>query len=347
MVDYFWLKSFTEIIQLFISVLFLVYLQIKFGQAQGPVYWLKAFFYIKLAGDLYGILNYTQWIAEILTPAVLNFYRTTLAGIEIAGLTSFCLFVLSFHRDFNSRKKIFFYFLPSLLLLPINWALLRVWHVPIAIVFDLIKITMILGTSYLLYRHVKEKALQLFTFSILLWSIIWLTEAVLYQQVGVMSESTGMLLFVIAELIFTMGLAYYLIQIIAKPKLLRQEKADEVFPKGILNLIENNLNQAFGTDQVYKNPELDLAGLASIISVSPADLTTYLNRIAKKNFNQYLIDFRIKETEALLQDPASQRMSIEQVMFSAGFSSKSVFNTAFKQRNGCTPSQFRKQHGEP
>ena len=48
------------------------------------------------------------------------------------------------------------------------------------------------------------------------------------------------------------------------------------------------------------------------------------------------------EAKRRLSDPANAD-NILQVMYEAGFNSKSVFNTAFKKATGMTPTQYRLQ----
>ena len=48
------------------------------------------------------------------------------------------------------------------------------------------------------------------------------------------------------------------------------------------------------------------------------------------------------EAKRRLSDPANTD-NILQVMYEAGFNSKSVFNTAFKKATGMTPTQYRLQ----
>jgi len=85
-----------------------------------------------------------------------------------------------------------------------------------------------------------------------------------------------------------------------------------------------------------------LSKLAERVGVAAPDLTRYLNRILGKNFNQLLTDYRLEESMRLLSDPAYDHYTIEAIMYESGFRSKSVFNTAFKEQEGVTPSVFRK-----
>lgn len=61
------------------------------------------------------------------------------------------------------------------------------------------------------------------------------------------------------------------------------------------------------------------------------------------NFFEFVSSYRVQEAKRRLADP-SDTSSILQVMYDSGFNSKSVFNTAFKNNTGLTPSDFRRMH---
>lgn len=341
MVDYYWLKSFSEIMQLFLSVLFLTYLRVKFDRPTPIIHWLAIFFYIKLATDLYGILNYTPWISEILTRPILNVYRVAMGSFEVGMIASLVLFSFATIGKEFKRSYRFCYFIPAILLFPINLILYKYFQSSLVEIFDTVKCIWI-GTSLYLIIRVRSKVLITLLISILLWNALWLIEVVLHQQLKMINESTSWILFVTSEMIITAGLSYFLLQIIAKPRLLRYEKPEDILPVSLMKVIEEKLKIEFEENRIFKDPDLSAASLSEILGITASDLTTYLNRILNKNFNQYIIDYRVDESRRLLKDARSSHMTIEQIMHESGFNSKSVFNTAFKRKTGLTPTQFRK-----
>lgn len=329
--------------QLFLSVLFIIYLKLKYKRPSSPIYWLIVFFFIKLGTDLYGILNYTSWIKEILTQAVLSIYRLAMGSFEIGMIGSLLLFHLTAKgKEFKFSKQLFF-FIPAIIFFPIN-LLLYEWDQSTLIgAFNAVKVLWIGITLYLLFYQKGKELIVLLSF-ILAWNGIWLAEVVLHQQAGIISEATSWILFVTAEMLMTIGLSYFLMQIIADPRLLKFDAPEDILPKSLFNTIQVKLNHAVEIDQIYKDPELSAVSLSERLGVSSVDLTTYMNRFLRKNFNQYIMEFRINESKRLLQDASAQEMTIEQIMIESGFNSKSVFNTAFKKATGLTPSQFRKKN---
>ncbi|MEL6536677.1 MAG: helix-turn-helix domain-containing protein [Bacteroidota bacterium] len=345
MIDYYWLKSFTEIMQLFLSVLFLVYLRLKYDQSSSSIFWLSVFFAIKLATDLYGILNYTSWISTLLTREVLSLYRAAMGAIELGMVASFILFARASAGKAHSGIRVFFYFMPAILMIPINLLLVTQFQGSLLGVFILVKVLWIASLVYVL-MVVPSRPLKTLTFFLLVWTVVWLAEVLLHESWGLISEDASWVMFVLAELLLTVGLAYFLLQIIASPKILKREQTLELLPDSLRKSIAQKLAEAFQQDRIFTDPDLSATSLAEHLGVSPQDLTLYLNRGLNKNFNQYLIEFRIEESQRMLQDATYQDWSIGQIMLAAGFNSKSVFNTAFKNKTGLTPSAFRKGNGD-
>ena len=344
MIDFFWLKSFTEIIQLFLSILFILYLKGKYVRLRGALMWLSLFFIVKLSTDLYGILNYTSWISTLLTRPVLMLYRVGMGAFELGMLTSFVLFVRSAFDEVINWKQGLPYFIPAASLLFINTVLYYFFDNSLLIVFDVVKLLWIGGLIYLLLIYIRGQELQTFTFSIIGWNVLWLAEVVLHEQFQLISESTSWVMFVISELALSIGIAYYLMQIAIKPKLLNFDRPSNLLPESLQKLIQTHIDQAMKVDKVYRDPELTLAKLAEKIGVAAPDVTIYLNTFLNKNFNQFVNAYRIEESKQLLISPLAQRMTIEQIMYDVGFSSKSVFYTAFKRSTGATPSAFRREN---
>lgn len=343
MIDFFWLKSFTEIIQLFLSVCFIIFLNIKYKPISIAIQWLSIFFYIKLLTDLYGILNYTPWISTILTKPVLSFFRVIMGPLELGMLTSFFIFIYSVFKKEISLKKGLPYFGLVFLLLPIGLISDYIFESYLFLVFDFVRISWIVALTYLFIYCINSKILKVFTLSMIVWNMLWIIEAVMCWQLSLITESSSWIIFVISESIFTMGIAYFFIQVVAKPKILKFEKISEIMPNALKKMIRENLDKVILEDKIYLTPNLNLTKLADKIHVSSSDLTIYLNKVLNKNFNQFVTDYRIEESKQLLHANYKNKLNVEQVMYASGFNSKSVFNTAFKNKTGMTPSQFKKE----
>lgn len=98
------------------------------------------------------------------------------------------------------------------------------------------------------------------------------------------------------------------------------------------------------TEKPYMDHRLRLVTLADQMGFSSHLLSQLINEKAKKNFNRFINEFRIKEAESLLLDSGSH--PIERVYFDVGFNSKATFYNAFKRKHGCTPSEYVRAKGK-
>lgn len=107
--------------------------------------------------------------------------------------------------------------------------------------------------------------------------------------------------------------------------------------------LEESLSQLMNRDKVYLNPELTLNDLAEQLSCSRNEISWVLNNRIKKNFYQYINEFRVEEIINLMKAPEKEHYKILALAFDAGFNSKPAFNSIFRKVTGQTPSEYRKK----
>lgn len=105
------------------------------------------------------------------------------------------------------------------------------------------------------------------------------------------------------------------------------------------------LNDLMRTEKPYLHAELTLAELSAMLAVAPHHLSQIINSEFGKNFYDFINGYRLQEALRMLRDPLCSDKYITQIMYDAGFNSKSVFNTVFKKEFGMTPSALRKSIG--
>jgi len=111
---------------------------------------------------------------------------------------------------------------------------------------------------------------------------------------------------------------------------------------GELNPLAIELEEYMSQYKPYLNSELDLDTLAKALKVHPKTLSQAINQILGSNFSEYINSYRIEEAKLLLQNNTDNQITIMEIMYDVGFNSRSVFNTAFKNKTGVTPSQYKK-----
>lgn len=100
---------------------------------------------------------------------------------------------------------------------------------------------------------------------------------------------------------------------------------------------------ALKKSEIYKNSNLTVLELAELVNLHPKKVSQTINQFSNKNFNHFINEFRVNEAKKLLANPSYDNLTIEAIFKDAGFNSKSVFNTIFKQETGETPSSFKKK----
>ncbi|MDC6366656.1 MULTISPECIES: helix-turn-helix domain-containing protein [Flavobacteriaceae] len=106
-----------------------------------------------------------------------------------------------------------------------------------------------------------------------------------------------------------------------------------------------NLKESLGThlmeSKSYLLPNLTLEDLANRLNTTPQALSSTINSNFNVNFSTYINMFRVDHAKEMLKRYSKSQKSISEIMYDSGFSSKSSFNTIFRESTGVTPSQFR------
>lgn len=102
------------------------------------------------------------------------------------------------------------------------------------------------------------------------------------------------------------------------------------------------LRRLMEEEKPHLEPSLSLEELAERLKITAKTLSQVINESLDQHFFDFVNQYRIEEAKRLLCQDNHPKATILEVMYAAGFNSKSSFNTAFKKHAGMTPSQFRK-----
>lgn len=100
---------------------------------------------------------------------------------------------------------------------------------------------------------------------------------------------------------------------------------------------------AFEVDarELWRDPEVTLAGLARLLGTNTAYLSRALNEGLGVTFSAFINSRRVEAVKRKLADPTVND-DILTIAFAAGFNSKASFNRAFAEMVGVTPSAYRR-----
>lgn len=96
------------------------------------------------------------------------------------------------------------------------------------------------------------------------------------------------------------------------------------------------------TERLYRQDGLTITTVAARMGVPEYRLRRAINQgLGARNFNAYLNSFRLGEARDALSDPEQREVPILTIALDAGFGSLAPFNRAFRDSEGCTPTEFR------
>lgn len=113
------------------------------------------------------------------------------------------------------------------------------------------------------------------------------------------------------------------------------EEEQKRIVEAVISLMENQ--------KVYLNNKLSVYDIANELKTNKSYISFSINNILKKNFRNFVNEYRIQEAQKLLLDPKFDNLSIEGIAQNVGYISKSTFNTSFQKYTGKKPSDFRNQ----
>lgn len=236
------------------------------------------------------------------------------------------------------------------LLLPVT--LLVVFHVLIYIAICLRKIRDLQSNLKRNFSTTENKNLDwlkslLITFSV----IIVLTPVETILPLDLLPSSInlpfiGIVLFTLlsVNLIYFRGLSYPEVFNEFVLRTSGKKYADSKLSSNELDLKLDIIQHYMITEKPYLDFELSLKNLSERINMSPRDLSQTINDKLGKNFFEFVNDYRLEEAKKLLSRHTKQEMRINEIMYAAGFNSKSTFNSIFKNHLGKTPREYRNQN---
>jgi AraC-like DNA-binding protein len=171
-----------------------------------------------------------------------------------------------------------------------------------------------------------------------------LSSIILHIPAVEIDPSTGDLLTFIAFLVFFTMLFY---KALINPDLFLDIEENPKYKSSLLaekdaKLILKKLDQFMQKDKPFLDPSITVKQLAEKLTISDRILSQIINEYMKQNFYDFINNYRINFAKKLLNNPTDEKMTVLEILYEAGFNSKSAFNVAFKKETGVTPSQFRR-----
>lgn len=152
----------------------------------------------------------------------------------------------------------------------------------------------------------------------------------------------GILVVVASTGLFTF---YLLLQALDQPLLLATpgKTTEYSLPAAEVEQLSAKIRDYFEVENGYTNPDLTIGDLADQLAEPVREISHVVNHHLARNFYDLVNMYRVRAAEQIFSAEPESAGTITNVMYRVGFSSKSSFNTQFKQKTGLTPSEYRRK----
>lgn len=100
------------------------------------------------------------------------------------------------------------------------------------------------------------------------------------------------------------------------------------------------LTHLFERDKIHLSRELTIKDLSERLGISPKHASYLINSQFKKNFNEFVNEYRVKEVLSMIARDEQRQLTIMGMAKEAGFHSNTAFYRAFKSYTGTTPKKY-------
>ena len=147
--------------------------------------------------------------------------------------------------------------------------------------------------------------------------------------------------------LFSVVIIFFGIWALKKPFLFKINK--EKYSNSTLSYTESAhhvdlLDALMINEKLFLDPELTLTKTSNRLGISTKQLSQAINQVYKKNYSQYIADFRVDEAKRLLHLPEYANYKISAIAYDSGFNSISSFNTTFKKLTKVTAIEYRQSN---
>jgi AraC-like DNA-binding protein len=104
------------------------------------------------------------------------------------------------------------------------------------------------------------------------------------------------------------------------------------------------IEEIIDSKQLFLDPDLSLHNVAEATNLSDRIISQTIKQQVAFNFADYINRKRINYAKEVLGNTTKSEKNVLEILYEAGFNSKSVFNTQFKKHTGLSPTTFREMN---
>ena len=156
----------------------------------------------------------------------------------------------------------------------------------------------------------------------------------LYAVGGILSS----IFFIFFFIIYTKYRRYF---VLFKKEINKVRYARSLLNGVNIDAIINRLNELMIDEKLYRDYEINLKKLSGMLSVTPHQLSQFLNEKLHIDFRNFINKYRVEEAKILLTEKPPR--PVLNICYDVGFNSKTSFYISFKEFTGMTPIEFREK----
>jgi len=105
-----------------------------------------------------------------------------------------------------------------------------------------------------------------------------------------------------------------------------------------------NIEEIIKSKQLFLDPDLSLHNISQAVKLSDRMVSQVIRQNTDLNFTDYINRKRIDYAKEVLKSTTKAEKNVLEILYEAGFNSKSVFNTQFRKHTGLSPTEFREKN---
>ena len=147
-------------------------------------------------------------------------------------------------------------------------------------------------------------------------------------------------IFLFANIVVYKGLKQPLIFSGIEKDSMKPKYAKTPLPESEMDHYIDRLLAYMESEKPYLDSSLTINDLADKLSIPSHYISQVINTRLNQNFYNFVNGYRIEESKRVLAEQSKHKKTVLEVLYEAGFNSKSAFNNVFKKHTGMTPREF-------
>lgn len=202
--------------------------------------------------------------------------------------------------------------------------------------------------NYSTIHRINLSWLRFVLLGFIVWRVLGIIETILWA----LTQNTCLIVvYMTGQVVFLVFVSLMVLKALKQPEIFtgnsgpfgRMKYEKTRLSSSQLETYTKRLKAYMAREKPFLNPALTIGDLSERTEIPQHHLSQVINSCFNQNFFDFINVYRIEESKKRLADEKAYKRTVLEILYETGFSSKSVFNKAFKKHTGMTPTEFRKR----